>query len=231
MTASDGPEAGPAAEHAVDPGAALRSAAHLAMDVFVYAPAGALLTAASDVPAMAAKGRARIDQELRNAHLVGRFVVDTGVRRMRGQLEHLTGGRPAPGPGPSAAPPPSRAAARPATRPSTTRPPTTPPSTTRPPAARPAGGAPRTEAGIPGAPGAAEAGPVPARDTAVDRAIPDYDTLSASQVVRRLDGLKPRELRAVVRHELANRGRRTILHRAEQLLGEAPPSSPPPVTT
>lgn len=87
--------------------------------------------------------------------------------------------------------------------------------------------------GIPGVPGAAGAdtGATPARDTAVDRAIPDYDTLSASQVVRRLDGLKPRELRAVVRHELANRGRRTVLHRAEQLLGEAPSSSPPPVTT
>ena len=227
MTASDGPEAGPAAEHAVDPGAALRSAANLAMDVFVYAPAGALLTAASDVPAMAAKGRARIDQELRNAHLVGRFVVDTGVRRMRGQLEHLMGERRGQEPGSSAAPPP-RAAARPATGPSATR-----PSATRPSAPRPAGPAPRTDAGIPGAPGAAGAdgGATPARDTAVDRAIPDYDTLSASQVVRRLDGLKPRELRAVVRHELANRGRRTILHRAEQLLGEAPPSSPPPVTT
>ena len=53
----------------------------------------------------------------------------------------------------------------------------------------------------------------------VDLAIPDYDTLSASQVVRRLDGLGPGELEAVYRHEAATRGRRTILHRAQQLLG------------
>ena len=51
-------------------------------------------------------------------------------------------------------------------------------------------------------------------------AIPDYDTLSASQVVRRLDGLAPSELEAVARHETATRGRRTILHRVQQLLAE-----------
>ncbi|MGH8982160.1 MAG: hypothetical protein ACRDWE_14275, partial [Acidimicrobiales bacterium] len=64
------------------------------------------------------------------------------------------------------------------------------------------------------------------RDPEVDRAIPDYDALSASQVVRRLDSLDARELRAIVRHEAATRGRRTILHRAEQLLEVAPPAPP-----
>jgi len=59
--------------------------------------------------------------------------------------------------------------------------------------------------------------PAPAPD-AVNDAIPDYDTLSASQVVRRLDGLGPADLEAVYRHEAATRGRRTILHRAQQLL-------------
>jgi hypothetical protein len=59
----------------------------------------------------------------------------------------------------------------------------------------------------------------------VDRAIADYDTLSASQVVRRLDGLGPDELQAVMRHELATRGRRTIVHRAEQLLAPGGPGS------
>ncbi|MGH8989565.1 MAG: hypothetical protein ACRDXC_13390, partial [Acidimicrobiales bacterium] len=68
----------------------------------------------------------------------------------------------------------------------------------------------------------AEPRPAAARDIEVDRAISDYDALAASQVVRRLDGLAQDELRAVVRHELATRGRRTILHRAEQLLGAAP---------
>lgn len=62
---------------------------------------------------------------------------------------------------------------------------------------------------------------------AVDLAIPGYDTLSASQVVRRLDGLGPRELEAVYRHESAGRRRRTILHRAQQLLGLEPTPGAP----
>jgi hypothetical protein len=63
----------------------------------------------------------------------------------------------------------------------------------------------------------------------VDLAIPDYRALSASQVVRRLDGLGADELAAVYRYEEATRGRRTILHRAQQLLGlEEPPVPSPP---
>jgi hypothetical protein len=47
--------------------------------------------------------------------------------------------------------------------------------------------------------------------------IPDYDELSASQVVERLDGLRRDELEAVRDYESANRGRRTILYKIEQL--------------
>jgi hypothetical protein len=58
-------------------------------------------------------------------------------------------------------------------------------------------------------------------DTAlVGSALADYDTLSASQVVRRLESLAPDELRAVQRYEAATRNRRTILNRAGQLLEE-----------
>ena len=53
-------------------------------------------------------------------------------------------------------------------------------------------------------------------------ALADYDTLSASQVVRRLEGLGPEELRAVQRYESATRNRRTILNRAGQLLEGGP---------
>jgi hypothetical protein len=52
-----------------------------------------------------------------------------------------------------------------------------------------------------------------------DLVIPDYDELSASQVVERLDGLRRDELEAVRAYELANRGRRTILFKIEQLAG------------
>lgn len=52
-----------------------------------------------------------------------------------------------------------------------------------------------------------------------DLAIPGYEALSASQVVRRLDGLGPAELQAIYEHETGTRRRRTILHRTQQLLG------------
>lgn len=225
MTASEpaAPHGSAAAGMARGRVASERSIADVALDLFVYAPAGALLTAASDMPAMAEKGRERIEQELRNAHVVGRFVLGMGARQVRGRLERLVG-EPAPSPAPGPAAPATGAPRRPratgparaASSPPASTPGASTPGASTPPASTPGGGT---------TPAAATQ---PARDAAVDRAIPAYDTLSASQVVRRLDGLKARELRAVVRHELANRGRRTILHRAEQLLGEAPPSSPHP---
>ena len=60
----------------------------------------------------------------------------------------------------------------------------------------------------------------------VDAALAGYDTLSASQVVRRLESLGPDELRAVCRHEASHRNRRTILNRAQQLLEAAEPDRP-----
>ena len=65
-----------------------------------------------------------------------------------------------------------------------------------------------------------EPAPEPQRRTSeTDLAIPGYEALSASQVVRRLDGLGPSELEAIYEHEAATRRRRTILHRTQQLLG------------
>jgi hypothetical protein len=50
-----------------------------------------------------------------------------------------------------------------------------------------------------------------------DLAIPDYDSLSALQVVDRLPGLTAAELEAVRAYEAAHRGRKTILNKAAQL--------------
>ncbi len=50
-------------------------------------------------------------------------------------------------------------------------------------------------------------------------AIPDYDGLSASQVVNRLASLSPAELTNVQRYEAAHRGRKTILSKVAQLQG------------
>lgn len=67
-----------------------------------------------------------------------------------------------------------------------------------------------------GAAPAEPAEPVPDADSL---GITDYDALSASQVVPRLDGLAAAELDAVRRYEAANRGRKTILSKIAQLQG------------
>lgn len=65
--------------------------------------------------------------------------------------------------------------------------------------------------------GPAPSGPAP---SAAELAIPGYDSLSASQVVQRLAGLSDEELTAVRAYEQAQRGRRTILNRVDQLQGQ-----------
>jgi hypothetical protein len=68
----------------------------------------------------------------------------------------------------------------------------------------------------PAGPSPAAAGPTP---DAAALAIPGYDTLSASQVVPRLEGLSPTELDAVRAYEVATRARKTVLTRIDQLRG------------
>jgi hypothetical protein len=57
----------------------------------------------------------------------------------------------------------------------------------------------------------------PPATPAPELAIPEYDQLSASQVVERLEGLSAGELDAVREYELAHRGRNTILGKITQL--------------
>ena len=54
-------------------------------------------------------------------------------------------------------------------------------------------------------------------DEAALLAIPDYDSLAASQVVPRLAGLTPTSSRRCAAYEAAHRARRTILGRVAQL--------------
>jgi len=200
------------------------------LDVLVFGPAGMVLTAVEDLPEFAAKSRRWLVTHIRNARTVGEFVVNRGhrelMRRMAADLDELA--RPPAAPEPTGAP-------RPDLGPASTTVHTCRPAGAVPQAPSPAGpadtagpsttGAP--EAARPPAPATSGAPPVP--EGAVDLAIPDYEALSASQVVRRLDGLGPGELEAVYRHEAATRRRRTILHRAQQLLGtEGTPGVPDP---
>lgn len=135
----------------------------LALDVFVYVPVGLAVSAKELLPQLAQRGRARLENRVATARVVGQFAVQQARQRY----------------GPGSAPPP--AASR--------QPP--PP----PPAHRPT-----------------TSGP-----DAADLAIPGYDSLAASQVLPRLEGLAPAELEAVRAYEAEHRGRKTILGRIDQL--------------
>ena len=157
------------------------------LELCLFAPVGVAVTVVEDLPELIAKGRRRVELELGNARVVGRFVVNMGQREMSDRLDDFlsNGTSEAEAAHVDAGPPPAPAA---------------PP--------RPA--------------------PDPAAEAIVGGALADYDTLSASQVVRRLESLGPEELRAVQRYEASTRNRRTILNRAGQLLDErlwAPPPS------
>ncbi len=180
------------------------------LDVCLYAPVGLLLTAVEELPDLADKGRRRLSVHFRSARAVGQLAVQMGERDLRSRFEGRRGDRSEAAPGPvrpvafDAAP----AAPTDALQVSNASAPTAPT-------------APDGTARAAVAPAAAPS------SRSVDRAIPEYDTLSASQVVRRLESLGPSELEAVVDYESATRGRRTILHRAGQLLGvELPPGAP-----
>ena len=156
------------------------------LDLCLFAPVGVAVTVVEDLPELIAKGKRRVELELGNARVVGRFVVNKGQREMSDRLdEFLSNG------------------ADDAER--------------------------RRRRGPRAAPGARR--PVPPGTGPGGRgdrggALADYDTLSASQVVRRLESLGPEELRAVQRYEASTRNRRTILNRAGQLLEERPPAPP-----
>jgi hypothetical protein len=173
-----------------------------ALDIFVFAPVGVALTVAEDLPALIVKGRQRFESDVRNARIVGQFVVTHGQRDVVGRVSKLLHGEP---PVPTA--------------PVAERAPESPADAWPTPTPTPAPW-PTSEA----------ASPQPAADPAdaitVDAALAGYDTLSASQVVRRLESLEPDVLRAVQRHESSHRNRRTILNRAQQLLEGAGPDRP-----
>jgi hypothetical protein len=169
-----------------------------ALDLFVFAPFGIALTVAEDLPTLITKGRQRFESDVRNARVIGQFVVTHGEREVRERVGKLLR-RDDPETDPTGH---GGAAA------------TTTPTTT---AAGSATAGPVAATTTPPVPKPKPA-PDPADGLIVDGALAGYDTLSASQVVRRLESLGEDELRAVHRHEASHRNRRTILNRAHQLL-------------
>jgi cytoskeletal protein RodZ len=191
-----------------------------ALDLLVYAPVGVALYLRDTVPTFVnlfvSRGRAELGQrrqqaqnQVAQAKAMGEFAVnfggpkvrehvEKGIALARKSAESVLGGPGEEGgvpdaadeaPSPAPAPRPDRASANSNA------------------AKRPAGESTATAT-------ATTAAPAPAATTLV---IPDYDELSASQVVERLDGLPASELDAVRAYEEAHRARRTILYKIEQL--------------
>jgi hypothetical protein len=179
-----------------------------ALDLFVFAPLGFVLSANETIPELAEKGR----QYVAAARMMGEFAIGQG----RGQAEKAVKGAAG-----QADRTLSAVGLRRPEAPSTPRPPAapTPPAGTVPPPA-PEGAAARVEAAT--ASGGTGTGNGRVTNTspatsADSLAIPGYDTLSASQVVQRLGGLSEEELEAVRSYEESGRRRKTILSRVAQL--------------
>jgi hypothetical protein len=197
-----------------------------ALDLVVYAPLGASLflrdTAPGFVQMFVARGRAevgrrheQVQQRITTARSLGQVALAFGVpvarERVQQQLDELrnragdivdTNRRRI-----------ASTAGRPAARPAGDGPPgAASPSV---PAANGNGSSTASSAGGVGN-GAARIAHAAAR---ADLPIPGYDALSASQVVERLIGLGAAELEAIRTYEAANRNRRTILGKIDQLTG------------
>ncbi len=164
-----------------------------AADLFVFAPIGLFFEGPSLLPKLAEQGRVHA----KNARLFGQFAVRHGeaeLRRRVGDFEHQAEG---------------------VLRMFGLLPEDDQPAPGRDEPAGAAGATP-VDAPISGN-GHAPAPAEPAGPAVDELAIPGYDSLSASQVVTRLDGLTPTELEAVRSYESANRGRKTILNKVAQL--------------
>ena len=182
-----------------------------AVELFVFAPLGLALSARELLPDLIEKGRQQLTGQVSMARMIGQFAVQQGqseagkaLGKAREQaIETLETIARGPGGRPSEPPPPRATASPTAPTPSANAAPVeaapAPPRTVPVPVEEP-----RAEAEVPAPP-------------VGTLAIPDYESLSASQVVPRLSGLSGEELEAVRAYEAATRHRKTILNRIDQL--------------
>ena len=197
------------------------------LDLAVYAPVGLVVAVGETLPRLIADGRRRLGPGVASAQVVGRLATGAGYGLLRRRLEGLCR-LEAREPGPVAAPSHGtpevrggedsggtgvararrgRAAGGPGGGPATAQPAGS--------AVRPSRSDARRSMETTGGSDTGS-GPTPPVDAL---AIPGLASLSASQVVQRLDGLTESELRELRAFEAGTRHRRTILNRVDQLLG------------
>jgi hypothetical protein len=180
-----------------------------ALDVLLYAPLGLVFSAGELFPKLVEKGRSQIGM----AKMIGQFAVQQGQteagkvfdrasKQAMSTLEQIAGRPSSNGASSNGAAASNGSSPSPAPAPASVAPITSAPSAV----ADLHAVAAEAAATVP------HSGP-----EAAELAIPDYDSLSASQVLPRLSGLSIEELEAVRAYEAAHRGRKTILNRVAQL--------------
>jgi hypothetical protein len=205
------------------------------LELVVFGPTGLAVTLVEEFPKFVEKGRHRVEGQVHTARLVGQFAVQMGRRQLEQSLAHF-GSEPAEEPQHAPHDPLSHDDDRSATA---LRTDVAAPTPAR--AAQPAeheradavvddNGGDEVDGAVPATPGRPSVwlggGDLNGSVASTTLAIPGYDSLSASQVVQRLEGLSSPELEEVRAHEAAHRQRRTILHRVEQLLAGGAGSAP-----
>jgi hypothetical protein len=173
------------------------------LDIAVYAPVGLAENAGEEFDRLVEKGRHRVEGQIQTARIVGQFVVQTARRQAQRVFESAVARV-------SAGPPDSDDGGRAVVAP----------------AQQLDEQPPRTDSSADGSQPSGSPGGFNGSASGTDLAIPGYDSLSASQVVQRLEGLSREELEDVNRHEQAHRHRRTILNRVDQLLSGVEPEQP-----
>jgi hypothetical protein len=163
-----------------------------ALDLFFYAPLGFLLNAQEVVPELIEKGH----QQVVVARMFGKFAIENEAPKQIAELQKQV-----------------QKVAEQFTARAGGRRQSTPPAPTAVSSNGPSAPAAQTETS------ASVARPPAHGPGAAGLAIVDYDSLSASQVVPRLEGLSDTELAAVRNYEAAHRGRKTILNKIAQLQG------------
>lgn len=217
-----------------------------ALELFVYAPVGLALMAWHTVPkvpnlvgqlvsrgcAQLGEAEARVAGQVRQARMIGQVAVAYGGRQVRREVdtrladarrraEELAGRLPGLGGDEEDA----EDLLADGSRPIVPRPAPAAPTAARAPAGGPRAGATgatktgatATAKAVAGRRAAGPAGRSARPPSAAGLAIPEYDGLSASQVVSRLTGLLPGELEAVRAYEAAGRGRKTVLAAIDRL--------------
>lgn len=199
----------------------IEEAVDQALSTFVYAPIGLLFDGPARFPKLVRNGR----NQVTNARMMGQFAVQMGRTEVEKRASGLDGpvvdllrglgviDGPPPGPTPSTAPVVPVAPDKP-DQPAGKQGSTKAPATKKP-AAKKAGAKKATRKSAAKKATPKKAAPAP---SAAALPITDYDSLSASQVVSRLQGLSTGELEAIRGYEAATRARKTILNRVQQLL-------------